>query len=116
MASDKPQTQAIRRQSFKIEFDAVGQILVPILKRLNWRRLEIKNDAFRVSAIRSGSALRDSALKTFDYYLAISWARHPSGVEVLVTVSEPEFDWSQEECERRCEEIVDSITLRLAKL
>lgn len=115
MASEKPKAQAFRRQSFKLEFNDVAQLLTPIMKRLNWRRLEIRQDLLRLTCIRSGSLDYEDKLRTFDYRATVTWARHPNGVEVLVTVTEPEYEFTQEECEKRCEEIIDAITLRIAK-
>jgi hypothetical protein len=92
----------------KLKVNDVEPIIVRHLKTHDWL---VSN----ASANKTESHLTDTWAKDLDfielkYTLRTNAVRRQTGTEVTFTVSELEHDFSQAECERKCNSLIDSIS------
>jgi type IV secretory pathway TraG/TraD family ATPase VirD4 len=102
--------QARLAQVFDIDLPAVAEIVATAVSRHGWRIKFMNENLRQLSAFENLTERNGQDIWRFDYDLFVKWATLPSGIEIDVTVTEKQMQWTAPDCEKRCNDILDGIT------
>ncbi len=86
--------------------------LLSILKRDRWEELKMHYETGTLTAERTELRLHevDGQKEEFPvtFALSVSWFESDKQVEIMVEITEPEFEWTHDECDSMCNSILEA--------
>ena len=102
-------TSAAVKETIDGDIKTMGEIISTTLNRLGWH-VRFANDKMRqVGAVTEIARRRGQDMWRYSFDAKIRWRRENDKVCVEVTVSEKEMDWTENDCQQRCAEILTGI-------
>jgi len=91
--------------------EQMAELVATTLTSLNYRIKLVNEKLRKVSAFDNKIDHKDAGRLTYrlEFDLLVSWRKVPSGAEVTVTVTERVNKWTGQECQSRCEEVMDAL-------
>lgn len=109
MFEQQSNSQASWTHTFRGSEDDVVDALLSLLRRDQWENLKLHYEHGTLSAERTELRKHTENSETDEYpvtfAIAVSWFESDGDTEVMVEVTETEFDWTQDECSTICESI-----------
>jgi type IV secretion system protein VirD4 len=101
--------QAELKEIVDAPVEQAAELITSALCRLGWQ-MKPGNERLRyVSAADKRTDHIGRDVWRFDYQALVKWRENANGIELNVNVAEKANQWTQEECAKRCREIVDAI-------
>jgi hypothetical protein len=109
--------QASFTKTFAGNEDDIVDGLLSILKRDRWEELKMHYETGTMTAELTELRIRDVGGQKEElpltFALSVSWFETDKEVEVMVEVTEPEYDWTQDECDAICNSILEAMKVTL---
>lgn len=86
----------------------MAELVTTTLSRLGWR-IKFVNAKLGQASASENKTQHSSVTWHFEYDAVLKWQQHQKAIEVVVNVSEKQMQWTEEECLKRCNEILDGI-------
>ncbi len=114
MFEEQGNSQASFTQVFRGTEDDVIDALLSVLKRDRWENLKLHYENGTLTAERTELRIHTGPNGEKDEYavtfaMATSWFESDGEVEIMVDISEMEFDWTQDECGAMVESILTAL-------
>jgi hypothetical protein len=102
-------TSAAVKETIDGDIKTMGEIISTTLNRLGWH-VRFANDKMRqVGAVTEIARRRGQDMWRYSFDAKVRWRRENDKVCIEVTVSEKEMDWTENDCQQRCAEILTGI-------
>lgn len=113
MFEGQENSQASISRVFVADEDDLVDALLSVLRRDGCENLKMHYEAGTLTAektlLRVHAANQSKEEVALIFGIAASWAESEGEVELVIGVTETEFDWSQDECTSLCESIIKAL-------
>ncbi len=102
-------SEKVIRKEFPLDIDDLVDHVLSALRSNGWNLAKMQYEMACLTANQKQKIKHDEASIAVTFELIAKWKDLGDGIELELTVQEPEHDWTNAECAERCSAIMDAM-------